>query len=208
MTLDKLAVIPYQLAARDAIDAALHRLDELESSIRRCLELHIELVSQKHVDPATFAERIRQNTHIRDDLEAFLAAWARLSLLFFPTRNSDPAQQRSQTLQACFALPEDTPLNDRGLRNAWMHFDERLDAAVARGTFSSPFIFPVSAEITAQTLQRNLFVVQLDTGRIHYQGQEGEHHDVLLGDLRGLLTRMEQRWPTAFDSLPMPDGAT
>lgn len=84
------------------------------------------------------------------EFEAFLAAFARLSLLFFPqVRKGDPdanfKNKRSEKLRAIFNVQSDGVLSDRDLRNAWMHFDERLDAAIANGQFGDRQRFVVAA---------------------------------------------------------------
>lgn len=208
MALDRLSVIPYQLALRDALDAALFRLEELEASTSTCLTLRAELFAQNRADPDTFAARTRQNTHVRDDLECFLAAWARVSLLLFPSRQSARAKLRAQTLQGLFGLDGASPLASRGLRDSWMHFDERLDAAIGNGAFIAPAQFTVSADVTPDLCRNVLVVVELDTNRIHYHGQATEHCSVLLSDLKAALNGLHRAQNAAFDGLPMPQDAT
>jgi hypothetical protein len=84
------------------------------------------------------SEDIRLQGEMRVAMEGFLTAWARTSLLLFPAtpeRKRDAkesAEARGSTLRQILEVDGDHPLSDRGLRNAWMHYDERLDAALER----------------------------------------------------------------------------
>ena len=66
-------------------------------------------------------------------IEAFLSAQARLSLFLSPSpaaRVPARTRQRAEVLRHRLALSETDDLGDRGLRNAWMHIDESIDAYV------------------------------------------------------------------------------
>jgi hypothetical protein len=70
-------------------------------------------------------------------LDGFLASWARASLFLWPApaRHRTEAQRelsraRGEDLRAILEVKDDHPLNDRDLRNDWMHYDERLDDAL------------------------------------------------------------------------------
>jgi hypothetical protein len=75
---------------------------------------------------------------------------AALSRYFWPSTlgdRKDPAQaelkkKRGEILRSAFALTEQSPLFNRSLRNAWEHFDERLDAYALES--DTGFFFPAS----------------------------------------------------------------
>lgn len=51
-----------------------------------------------------------------------------LSKLFFPPKRKDQfAQARGAAMREYFHVPQDSPLNDRSLRDTLEHYDERLD---------------------------------------------------------------------------------
>lgn len=71
-------------------------------------------------------------------VESFLTSWARLSLMLFPAPRGKKeertrAEARGEHLQSLLGVKDGDLLRDRSLRDAWMHFDERLDQAVAEG---------------------------------------------------------------------------
>ena len=63
---------------------------------------------------------------------------AALSRYFWPSPQGRGAmrklkESRGQKLRVAFQVCEDSPIYDRGLRNAWEHFDERLDNYLIHG---------------------------------------------------------------------------
>jgi hypothetical protein len=65
--------------------------------------------------------------------EAFLASAAAISVTFWPSRNKPPHSTRAKTLKRLFNVLDDSPLRQRTVRNAFVHFDERLDKYLAGG---------------------------------------------------------------------------
>lgn len=70
-------------------------------------------------------------------VDGFLSAWARASLILFPApahfRSDEEkvrAHARGAYLREVLEIEEDHPIQFRHLRDAWTHFDERLDAAL------------------------------------------------------------------------------
>ena len=86
MALHRLSAIPYDLELRD-IDSCLYRLDQVEGATSQCCDLDTKL-ERDDSEPDAIAEKLNAQTRIFDHLEAFLAAWARLSLLLFPTKGT------------------------------------------------------------------------------------------------------------------------
>jgi hypothetical protein len=132
-------------------------------------------------------------------MEAFLAAWARLSLLFLPTQTAGKeGENRGDVLQLILDVDVSTsPLADRVLRNAWMHFDERLDQAVRAGTWGSRHRFVRSSEgQKAATLA--VRVIEMDTLRVHYRDEKGNFHSTDLRALRSHLLSIEANRSSAL----------
>ncbi|MFL5579167.1 MAG: hypothetical protein ACJ8AO_02255, partial [Gemmatimonadaceae bacterium] len=131
-------------------------------------------------------------------LEAFLAAWARVSLLLFPTHGD---KARGKALRDVLALTQLAVLNDRELRDAWMHFDERLDAAVKAGpSFNRhKWTRSITAEIASV---RTLRLFDVDTLTIHFRDRAGASR---LADLRAYdaaLSAIEAAWQGAWARIP------
>ncbi len=116
----------------ELIDALLYRLDELERLSGAWKAANRRAKRAEHIsdsrardgfEPALHKQR-RVQTMAFDAIEAFLAAWARLSLLFFPQAKDPKAKNRGEVLRKVYLMDRRTsPLADRQLRNAWMHFD-------------------------------------------------------------------------------------
>ena len=62
-------------------------------------------------------------------IEGFLAAYARASLLLFPSRQGY-ARRRGGALREFLSIADDHRIADRRLRNDWLHYDERLDQLI------------------------------------------------------------------------------
>ena len=65
--------------------------------------------------------------------EALLIAVANLSKLFWPSRKSSSSTERGRELREMLDVPDDSPLQNRDLRNHFEHFDERLDTLFKDG---------------------------------------------------------------------------
>jgi hypothetical protein len=70
----------------------------------------------------------------RADLEAFwfamdatLGALANISKVFFPPRTRSQAKRRGRQMREAFGVQDDSLLKERALRDAFEHFDERID---------------------------------------------------------------------------------
>ena len=157
------------------------------------------------IDPKMWQEKTRQQTHIFDNLEAFLTGWARVSLLFYPVRECDDfTRLRAATLQSIFAVDASSPLADRELRNAWMHHDKRLDRLVANDTLGSRQLFKRSSEVTNADKERCPRIIEIDTLMVHFHDRNGGKRSVNLRDLRHVLENLDAQRDAAFDKLPMP----
>ena len=80
-----------------------------------------------------------------DQLETFLNATAKVSLLLWPVRAS--SKSRGSHLRKTLGIADDCPLATRAARNHLQHFDERLDdwaATTKNGNYADRNIGPVS----------------------------------------------------------------
>ncbi len=203
MKLDHISAIPYDLELRDLIDSCLYRLDQLENAATECVKLDDQL-STEHLDSDVLQQKVATHTRIFDLLEAFLAGWARLSLLLFPDDSTAFTQHRGQILQRILDLRDSSVFADRALRNSWMHFDERLDRAVAAGTGANRHLFTRSREVTEAQKRGTLRIIEIDTLRVHYHDRGSQPRCVDLRELRAALDELENRRRTARQLLPMP----
>lgn len=194
-----LQVAVYLQEIHETAAAARWTLNELELSATRRTEATAraerELVAADP-DGARMAEAwVAQNMehqHLFHGLEAFLAAWSRVSLLVFPTgRSGSFAQRRGALLREVLELtPVDAAaLGDRELRDAWMHFDERLDAAMHGET-----LLPERHRFTVSSARppsdRSLRVIEIDTLCVHYPTRDRSRRTTELRPLAGVLDRL------------------
>ena len=85
---------------------------------------------------ATLNEALSHQDSVLLAMDGFLAAWARASLMLWPAPIRDAehkkaAHRRGRLLRAVLHIAKGGhPLEDRELRDAWMHYGERLDDAL------------------------------------------------------------------------------
>lgn len=101
------------------------------------IDVHGKLQARLSTSPtpkgtaAVVGEKLKQQWALWLPLESFLTAWARASLLLFPAKKNHSACARGAYLRGVLNIHDDHLLSNRDLRNDWMHFDERLDSAIA-----------------------------------------------------------------------------
>jgi hypothetical protein len=146
--------------------------------------------SPADLDQSTLANSLQSQVHDQarffDSLEALLAGWARLSLLLFPSSRKGSGSEfriaRGIRLRAALGISESSVFADRELRDAWMHFDERLDTAVSGGTFGNRHSF-VRSERVRDYINNTLRLMEVDTLVVHYRSR---HSEARSADLRAL----------------------
>jgi hypothetical protein len=199
--LDRNQSIPYELELRDTIDACLYRLDQLEAAAKECLDLDTKLQSDPELDPEVLRSKGQSQTRIFDHLDAFLAAYARVSLLIFPVGGDPFTKKRGATMQHCLNLNPNSPLDDRALRDSWMHHDERLDKNVAANQQAGGQLFKRSAEVTAANKKGFLRIIEIDTLLVHYHDRNGTSQVADLRQLRATLETLDKVRVKAFQEL-------
>jgi hypothetical protein len=212
-------IVPYLYEIRETTDSALYQLEHFERTaeewltLRRSLEGHLKK-NRRQFDQVAYNSDLNESasrqTHIFDSLEAFLAAWARLSLLIFPLRGHDDLAafrvERASVLQWCLGLDDSHVLNNRALRDAWMHFDERLDRAVANGHYGNRQRFVHSSE-AYRSIENTLRLVEIDTMVIHFRDRDGLSQTADLkafkAGLFNLKGALSSAWENARNELPI-----
>ena len=204
LPLNRLSIIPYELELRNTLDAALYRWDELKAAAEKCLSFEEKWSQERQVAPIDWSAKVREQSRIFDYVDGFLSAWARASLLFFPTGHGTLTKERGVTLRRLFAIDQTSPVNNRSLRNAWMHHDERIDILISQGRRASGQLFTRSANVTADIRENYLRIIEIDTLVVHFQDQRGTPQSVDLHQLREALQDLERKQGTAFDQLTVP----
>lgn len=111
------------------LDIALWRASEIEECI---VEIRQEgrVASRPLACPYFGSRAVSGETRLYGAIEAFLAAWARASLILSPSGDRGRYRRRGKHLCAVLGIREaslHTRPGDRSLRDGWMHLDEDLD---------------------------------------------------------------------------------
>lgn len=117
-------------------------------SAERCLSAFDEyeqLLEHQDIEPI----------HLVSTIQEAIGHAAALSRYFWPTSMGDKRKQSKQlemrrkggeTLRNFFAVTDDSPLHNRDLRNAWEHFDEKLDTYLISNLAGHFFPDPLVAD--------------------------------------------------------------
>ena len=175
-------------ALDDASSAWQQKRDQLDQQ---------ELKAYYHFDREGFAETLRGQTQEQgmffDGVEALLAAWARLSLLLFPIdgrdANADFRRERGKAVRKRLAVGDDSVFGDRELRDAWMHFDERLDHAIIHKAFGSRQRF-VEARLAGPHVADTIRLLEVDTLVVGYRSRDGAPRRTNLRSLRNAIVTL------------------
>jgi hypothetical protein len=172
-------LVPYLTELERAVAAALSHFERLEEAASAWVAIRKTLQSPLQSAPSRFTD-VQQTAF--DALEAFLASWARTSLLVYPTSQSPFGQARGTAMRESLQLPDET-LDNRMLRDSWVHCDERIDAMVSRGHLANLQRFLLSGEVTEVIIGTTPRVLIMDTLRVFYRTRDG---DAAHADLRVL----------------------
>ncbi|HET7584885.1 MAG TPA: hypothetical protein VFK13_08260 [Gemmatimonadaceae bacterium] len=194
------------LELRETVATALSRLGELEASAARW-SAHDASVTQVllNINEEDAREefwksgmgQMAEQQEMFEVLEAFLAAWARVSLLLFPTGGN---KTRGKALVQAFQLDGNSTLANRDLRDAWMHFDERLDAAVRTGGWGDRHRW-VSSSMLAERCPKALRLFEVDALIIHFRDRSNQPCTAKLRDCRDALEGIQSGWHDAWHRL-------
>jgi hypothetical protein len=173
---------PFLMEVREVAGTLLFHLESLEIASRNWTRAKAAAEAvppdgdQEQLAKALTLQRDEQ-TRLFDFLEAFLASWARLSLLLFPLAGNDEMSEfrkaRGQGLRKMMGVGNESVFADRELRDSWMHFDERLDRAVLTGKFGNRHSF-VRSDRVRDYIDNTLRLVEVDRLVVHFRNREGE----------------------------------
>lgn len=222
---DQVAAAMYMSEVHDLTDACLFQLQQLERASVRWAELS-EVAAHRRASAraglrdrdahevfrSAMMEKGRVQSEIFDGVEAFLAAWARLSLIFKPgERRSSPFREftvmRGHTLRGLYGLEATHPLLVRSARDNWMHSDERLDQAWIEARLGNRQSFVNTGRVKA-ALRQSIRVIDVEALTVYTRDEIGEVSALSLRDLGGVLKDVEARREMADErvgELPLLD---
>jgi hypothetical protein len=115
----------YLLELASILDVIRWRADELES----CAGEVRHKGTLREIPDRYGRSPISGATRLTGAIEAFLAAYARASLILYPVAKRHEARGRHlRRVLSIGTFAGDERLKDRGLRNGWMHLDEDIGA--------------------------------------------------------------------------------
>lgn len=173
-------LIPIEALERARVEWRTHRRTASDAAATPPEEFPLETFNS-----ALSASREQQGI-IFETVEALLAAWARLSLLFHPlTSRCEEGKWRAargKALRDLLALPNDTVLSQRDFRDAWMHFDERLDAAFKEGWLGNRQLFTDTAGV-GEAIKHTVRVIDVEVLAFHFRTRSGDCRAITVADL-------------------------
>lgn len=136
-------------------------------------------------------------------IEVMLSAFARISLFFFPARQSGSfGSQRGEALRKIVGIDGMHPVANRELRNHWMHLDERLDREIqAGGDFPVGYLLKLRHEVTADTAARTVRLIDPGAESVYVLGKR-----YALGELANAIAHIGQE--VALALVGSQDGST
>ena len=184
--------MPYVWEAQELAQSLLRRLESLErlSGVQIAAAERADAEAEQAPDYRPEVLNTAQTLQVQaqdrffDELEALLAGWSRLSLLFFPTAHS--RRKHARALRKLLKVASDDQLADRKLRDSWMHFDERLASSISSKTFGNRHSFIRSHQL-AGLKDETLRLMVMDTLEVYYRKRNGK---VGRFDLKQLKSRL------------------
>lgn len=206
MALSRPQLATYLFEVREVTQIILNRLSEIRdisgywSNTRHSVNAQLATSGEAFDDDSfrrTLLAQERLQAQFFGALEAFLAGWARLSLLLFPLEGGSKEaaagfrRDRGRALQETLGIPPDSLLADRELRDSWMHFDERLDRAFMDGTFGERHRFVQSHEAKA-FVNNTVVLMEVDSLLVHYSTQAGDRRALNLNEFETALVKLRE----------------
>jgi len=113
------------------LDIALWRADEIEFYMDEQREKGT--IVDQSPPMGRWVKRVSGDTRLFGSVEAFFAAWARASLILYPTKDGNPLRGRHLRAVLDLTYKGHEEYRDRNLRDGWMHLDEDIDRIVGMG---------------------------------------------------------------------------
>jgi hypothetical protein len=215
--LDRVGASMFLTEAINLSHYILYLIQEAEDARGEWLENDTIAASHARASDKDFSHSIfmqaGQNTvsaqgKVFEVFEATCAAWARLSLLFFPLEGRSKGKSvhdswrlgRGMALQRILALDPTSLLADRDFRDSWMHFDERMDLAFQQRWLGNRQQFTRTSGVEAAAA-RSIRVFDMELLEFHYRTKDGKRERVLLSALKGCIHDLLGRFPVKRDSM-------
>jgi len=207
MAITDLRLGPYLLEIGLSCDLALGQLAVLEASASAWSAARVRAEGAPAGDSSATAETVTHQNRAFEALEAFLALWARASFLVYPSvrkgQEDSLKARRGADLRRLLGVPNGHALDNRDLRDAWVHFDERIDQIMESGDLRSLQRFTVSRDVTDELKRGTPRLIEMDTLRIHFHDRDGtvgtaDLHDLQIA-LTDVLARTEAAWGPFLD---------
>ncbi len=192
--LTKSQLASYGVELRNAVDAARYRLSQLDRLASEWLAVSEAWRLAPHDEGPSLAPWGQLQAETFDEIDGFLAAFVRVSLLVFPERDEGFAAARGEALQAIAALPADTVLNDREFRDSWLRHDERFDYAVEHGLGHAGQRFTVAGDVSDRMKAAHLRIIEMDTRVLHYRDATGGYRQASLRAMGDVLKHLDGKW--------------
>ncbi len=193
--LSKPQLAAYGIELRNAIDAALYRLMQLNRLASEWLAVSEAWKLAPHDEGPSVAPWGPLQAETFDEIDGFLAAFVRVSLLVFPDGDAGFTATRGEALRAATGVSADSPFNDREFRDSWLHHDERLDHAVEHGLGHAGQRFTVAVDVTDKMKAAHLRIIEMDTQVVHYRDGAGEYREASLRAMGDALRTLNAKWP-------------
>jgi hypothetical protein len=204
-------IVPYLLEFREVADAAHWHIDQLREAAaawvrdrrRSDAAARPTPVGQQEAEVA-LGQAIGRQTAAFDAVDGFLMNWARASFLVYPVSEKDPyTKARGETMRAKLKLTDDT-LDDRDVRDSWVHFDERLDRVSAGSQLLSRHMFALAKDVTPPKIAGTLRLLEMDTLVLHYHLRDGRPASANLWNLWLALNYAHLSANVAWSELQLP----
>jgi hypothetical protein len=185
----------YGIELRNAIDAARYRLTQLNRLASEWLAVSEAWKLAPHDEGPSLAPWGPLQAETFAEIDGFLAAFCRVSLLLFPERESGFSAERGQEIRTITEVPAESIFGDREFRDSWLHHDERLDDAVERGLGHAGQRFTVAVDVTNKMKAAHLRIMEMDTQVIHYRDRDGGYRQASLRAMAEALETLNRKWP-------------
>jgi hypothetical protein len=205
---------PYLLELREVCDAAAVQLLNLREAAadwvreRRASAANRASAVGNQAAIAALGRAVGRQTTAFDSADAFLMNWARASYLVHPVSTRDPfTKERGETMRSKLKITGPF-LDDRDLRNSWVHFDERLDEAMKTGRFRYRHRFSMARDVTPAIIEGALRLLEMDTLVMHYHLQNGQPAQANIMVLGSALNVVHMAANVAWTELQPPVSAS
>jgi hypothetical protein len=185
----------YGIELRNAVDAALYRLAQLDRVASEWLAVSEAWKLAPHDEGPSMAPWGPLQAETFEKIDGFLAAFIRVSLLLFPAQDTGFAAERGESIRTVLTLAGDSIFNDREFRDSWLHQDERLDFAVEHRLGHAAQRFTVAVDVTDRMKAAHLRIIEMDTRVVHYRDATGGYRECSLRAMGDALKQLNTKWP-------------